>query len=78
MPTSELRQAYFDILMERVGSFRYASPMMMDRLEKACPDRESAEEYVRTLIDAVSKERYPSPQLLERISNLIKVLERDG
>lgn len=75
MATTELRQAYFDILMEQVRSCRYPSPTMMDRLEEAVRDRASAEDYVNALLQTMSEERYPSPQLLDRVAGLIDVLD---
>ena len=75
MATTELRQAYFDILMEQVRSCRFPSPTMMDRLEEAVRDRRSAEEYVHSLLQTMSEERYPSPQLLDRVAGLIDVLD---
>ena len=78
MPTSRLRQAYLDVLMEQVRSCRFPSPTMMDRLEQTIGDREGAEEYVRTLIETIGDERYPSPMMLERVAGLLDVLDRAG
>lgn len=78
MPTSELRQAYLDMLMEQVRDCRYPSPTMMDRLEEAIGDRTNAEEYVRTLIDRMGEQRHPSPMMLERVAGLLSVLEAAG
>ncbi len=75
MATTELRQAYFDILMEQVRSCQYPSPTMMDRLEEAIRDRRSAEEYVNTLLETIRNERFPGPQLLDRLAGLIDVLD---
>ncbi len=78
MPTSQLRQAYLDVLMEQVRSCRYPSPTMMDRLERTIDDRGNAEEYVQSLIDAMADERYPSPMMLERVARLLDALDRAG
>ena len=75
MPTSDLRRAYFDILMEQVRSARYPSPTMMDRLEKEVRDLGTAEEYVRILLDLMAEERFPSPMMLERMSQAISAIE---
>ena len=75
MATSDLRQAYFEILMEQVRSGQYPSPTMMERLEKAIRDRGAAEEYAQLLLDTISEDRYPSPQMLERINYVINILE---
>ncbi len=76
MPTSDLRQAYYNILLEQVRSFRYPSPTMMERLERDVRNRGEAEEYVGALLDLAADERYPSPQLLDRISSAVSILER--
>lgn len=78
MPTSQLRQAYLDLLMEQVSSCRYPSPTMMERLEGTIGDRGRAEEYVRTLIDMMAEERYPSPMMLDRVAGLLDVLDAAG
>ena len=78
MPTSELRQAYLDMLMEQVRSCRYPSPTMMERLEGTIGDRQNAEEYVRTLIDTMAEERFPSPMMLDRVAGLLEAFERAG
>ncbi|HET6964463.1 MAG TPA: hypothetical protein VFH58_06790 [Acidimicrobiales bacterium] len=75
MATTELRQAYFDILMEQVRACRFPSPTMMDRLEEAVRDRETAEEYVRAILETMSEERFPSPMMLDRVAGLIDVLD---
>ena len=75
MATSDLRRAYFEILMGQVRSGQYPSPTMMDRLEKAIRDRGSADEYAQLLLDTVSEDRFPSPQMLERVNYAINALE---
>lgn len=75
MPTSDLRQAYLDMLMEQVRSCNYPSPTMMDRLERTIGDRQNAEEYVRALIERMEEERYPSPMMLERVAGLLNMLD---
>ena len=70
-----LRQAYFDLLMGQISNGRYPSPTMMDRIEAAVGDRESAENYVQALIDLSAGERFPSPMMLDRLNRLIDVLE---
>ena len=75
MPTSDLRQAYLDMLMEQVRSCRFPSPTMMDRLEATIGDRRNAEEYVRALVDMMAEERFPSPMMLDRVAGLLNVLD---
>lgn len=78
MPTSQLRQAYLDVLMEQVRSCRFPSPSMMDRLERTIDNRGNAEDYVRALIDVMAEEQYPSPMMLERVAGLLNALDRAG
>jgi hypothetical protein len=73
-----LRHRYLEVLMDQVRDCRFPSPTMMDRIEAAVGDRESAEQYVEALIDLISAERYPSPQMLDRVSGLLDVLDRRG
>ncbi len=78
MPSSDLRRAYTDLLMKQVGSCRFPSPTMLDRIEGTVGDRQSAEEYVQTLMEQMADMQYPSPTLLDRISGLIDQLDRAG
>lgn len=75
MPNSPLRQAYVDLLMEQLTSPRYPSVTMLDRIEAAIADRESAEAYVRALIDKMTEGQYPSPTMLDRVNTLIDQLD---
>lgn len=76
MAQSELREMYLQVLMEQFRACRFPSPTMMDRLEAAIGDRESAEDYVRTIIENLSDERFPSPTMLDRARGLIDQIER--
>ena len=57
MASTQLREAYVALLMDRFNGIRYPSSPMMDRLEAAITDRESAEAYVAALLDHVDKVR---------------------
>jgi hypothetical protein len=61
--------------MEDISRCRYPSTTMMDRVEKAIRDEESAARYVELLIDHIESDDYPSPMLLDRVSDLIDQLD---
>ncbi len=75
---SDLRRRSLQILMDRVAAERYPSTSMLDRVEAAVVDRQTAEEYVGLLLDGVESARYPSPTMLDRIQGLIDALDRLG
>ncbi len=75
MSATELRQAYYDVLLRQVRSCRYPSPTMMQRTEEEIRDPDTAEEYIAALLELVGSDRYPSPQMLERISNTLVALD---
>lgn len=74
MASTQLREAYVALLMDRFNGIRYPSSPMMDRLEAAITDRESAEAYVAALLDHVEQDGYPSPSMLDRLNRLISAL----
>jgi hypothetical protein len=76
MASTDLRRAYMSMLMKQVTSCEFPSPTMLDRIEQAVRDRDSAEEYVQVLIDQVGDVRYPSPTMLDRLSGLLDQLDR--
>ena len=75
MPRTDLRNAYLEILKDQVRDCRYPSPTMMDRLESACHDLDSADEYIRLVMELMAGERYPSPEMLARIERAIDSVE---
>jgi len=62
-----LQQRYFDILISRVGSDRYPSHQLLDRVESSIANGDQLAVYVEMLIANVSASSYPSHQMLERI-----------
>lgn len=74
MPADELRARYLDVLLERLEEAKYPSAPMLDRIELAIRDRETAEAYVDSLIDHLAEVQYPSPQLIERVNRLLAYL----
>ena len=73
MGSSDLRDRYNDILLDRIRSCRYPSKDLMDRYERDLADREHATEYAETLMERITQ--YPSLQLLDRLSGLISRIE---
>jgi hypothetical protein len=78
MAVTDLRRAYLDLLMEQIHSCDFPSPTMLDRIEQAVGDRESAEDYVHSLIEQIGGCKYPSPTMLDRVLGLIDQLDRAG
>lgn len=70
-----IRDRYLGVLLQQLTGCRYPSPTMLDRIEQAIGDRESAEVYVSELLEGVAQDRFPSPQMLDRLSGLIDALE---
>jgi hypothetical protein len=73
---SDLRKRSLQILMDKIGAERYPSPTMLDRVEAAVADRQTAEKYVGLLLDNIERDRFPSPTMLDRIRGLIDALDR--
>jgi hypothetical protein len=74
----DLRQQYYEMIMDQVRSNRFPSPTMLDRIERSVGDRATAEEYIRSLIEKMGDERFPSPAMLDRVSGLIDILDARG
>jgi hypothetical protein len=70
-----LRSRYIQILLDQVAEGRYPSVTMLDRVEKAVTDRQTATEYVSLLLDTIERDKYPSPTMLDRVYGLINVLD---
>jgi hypothetical protein len=71
-----LRSRYIQILLDQVAEGRYPSVTMLDRVEKAVTDRQTASEYVSALLDTIERDSYPSPTMLDRVSGLINILDQ--
>ena len=78
MARQDLRDRYVSLLMEEVSGCEYPSVSMMDRLEQAIRDPESARRYLDALMDHIERDQYPSPPLLDRLAQLIEGFERSA
>ena len=76
MSEKSLHERYVAVLLDQLKDVKYPSPPMLDRIEGAITDRDTAREYVSTLLDLVEAERYPSPTLLDRINVLAQKCDR--
>jgi hypothetical protein len=74
MPVDELRARFVEILLDRLADAHYPSAAMLDRVEAAISDRQTAEAYVRSLLDHMAKDRFPSPPMIDRVRRLLAVL----
>lgn len=75
---NDLRRRSLQVLLNQVSSGQYPSPCMLDRVEMAVNDRDTAEEYVNLLLDSIERDSYPSPVLLDRVLGLVDALERSS
>ena len=71
MSADQLRERYLGLLLERLGDAQYPSASMLDRIEAAITDRETAEAYVGSLIERMEQEQYPSPPMMDRVTRLL-------
>lgn len=71
----DMRSRYVDILLGQVRDCRYPSPTMMQRVERAVPDRDAAREYLAAVMDIVAAERFPSPRLLDHMGEILDALD---
>ena len=67
---SDLRDAYLELLFERIRTDQYPSGELMDRAEAAFTTREHVETYVALLLEKADETWYPSKQMLDRINRL--------
>ena len=74
MSVEKLRSRYLKVLLDQFEETQYPSAPMMDRIEAAISDRETAEAYVKMLIDRVEQSRYPSPPMVDRVRGLLSAL----
>ena len=72
----DLRSRYVQILFNQVSQGRYPSVTMLDRVELAIADRQTAADYVNLLLDTIEQDSYPSPTMLDRVRELINVLDQ--
>ena len=70
MATTSARDAYIELLFDKVRDDQYPSGELLDRIESALASREQAEQYLEILVGKVDDSRYPSHQLLDRIERM--------
>jgi hypothetical protein len=70
MAGSSLRDAYVELLLDRVREENYPNPDHMDRIEAAVRSPEQIVEYALLLLSKVERTRYPSGAILDRLDRL--------
>lgn len=70
------QERLLEILMERVGSDRYPSPQLLDRIEAAFWTPDQVTEYVDMLLEKIDETWYPSGQLLDRVQRILVATAR--
>jgi hypothetical protein len=70
MAASSLREAYVELLLDRVREENYPNPDHLDRIEAAVRSPEQIVEYAEVLLSKVQGTRYPSGAILDRLDRL--------
>jgi hypothetical protein len=65
-----LRDAYVELLLDRVREENFPNPDHLDRIEAAVRSPEQLAEYALLLLSKVERTRYPSGALLDRLDRL--------
>ena len=64
------RDAYLELLLERISEDQYPSGELMDRAEAALTRPEHLAAYLDVLVEKAGESWYPSKQMLDRINRL--------
>lgn len=68
---SQLHEALYGVLIEKIREDRYPSTTMMDFVEGAGLSQRQFEAYSRVLLDKVSNDRFPSIDMVRRLRDLL-------
>ena len=68
---ARLRNAIYQMLIERIADDRFPSPSMMDMVEAALDDERLLQAYAEVLFDKISGDRFPSPDMMKRLTSLV-------
>lgn len=60
---------YVEIMLDRIRTELYPSPIMLDVLEQVTHGTERAE-LIDILLEKIERDRFPSVQMLERVARL--------
>lgn len=74
MPINRSHQRYVDYLFAQARAGRYPSHRILDRIEAAITDRETAERYVDLLLEEAEHQLHPSLAMLDRANRVVTKL----
>lgn len=71
MPVNAPHERYLRMLFTRVEATRYPSHQLLDRIEAAITDRETAEAYVDFLLSQAEGQAHPSLRMIDRANEVM-------
>jgi hypothetical protein len=66
---AQIHDAFYGLLIDRIGQDRYPSSTMMDLVEQGMSE-EQLGAYADVLLDKIASDRFPSMDMLRRLSRL--------
>lgn len=75
MAGSSLRDAYVDLLLDRVRRENFPNPDHLDRIEATVRSPEQILAYIEVLLSKVEGMRHPSGAILDRIQRFAEMSE---
>ncbi|HZN89471.1 MAG TPA: hypothetical protein VFB44_10895 [Thermoleophilaceae bacterium] len=72
MAGSSLRDAYVELLLDRVRQESFPNPDHLDRIEACVQSGDQLREYVEMLLDRASALSHPSTDILNRIERILQ------
>lgn len=72
MAGSSLRDAYVELLLDRVRQDSFPSLDHLDRIEACVQSRDQLREYAEMLLGRASAVSYPSADILNRIERILQ------
>jgi hypothetical protein len=72
MAGSSLREAYVELLLDRVRQESFPNPDHMDRIEATVRSADQIREYVEILLARATALSHPSGDILDRIERIVQ------
>jgi hypothetical protein len=73
MAGQSIRDAYVEMLLERVREENYPNPDHLDRIEACVRSPEQVLEYISILLSKIEGTRYPSGAILDRVQRFAMI-----
>jgi hypothetical protein len=68
---ARMREAIYQMLINKIAGDRYPSATMMNMVEAAVDDERLLQAYAEVLFDKISGDRFPSPDMMKRLTSLV-------